>query len=171
MPLDVQPSGVLSSSNSLSNFAQLGLSSDLAPASESLLMSSSAEAFMCEKLKHPTWKTLLSSVRWCANVDKRKAACWNFVFRSRSKTTQIASFLISTSFFSAAQIAKISLLALTAASLDNQLVLNARCNCGPFVLIVIWCTGRQADRNGETLTHFHNCNKVVVHSPANPTKH
>jgi len=42
------------------------------------------------------------------------------VFISRSKTTHIASFLFSDSCFSAAQIAKISLLALTVASRDSQ---------------------------------------------------
>jgi len=39
-----------------------------------------------------------------------------FVFISRSKTTYIASFLFSDSYFSAAQIDKISLPALTVAS-------------------------------------------------------
>jgi len=52
MLLDTQPSGVLSSPNSLSNFSQLALSSDLAAASESLLMHSSTEAFICAKLKY-----------------------------------------------------------------------------------------------------------------------
>ena len=72
----------------------------------------------------------------------------------------IASFLFSESCFSAAQIAKISLLALTVASLDNHLALHASCNCGPFVFIVVFCITRQADRNGETVIHFHNCIKV-----------
>jgi len=93
--------------------------------------------------------------------------CWQkessmlkfFVFESRNETTYIASFLFCDRCFSAAQIAKISLLALTAASLDNHLVLNTRCNCRPFVLIVVWCIARQADHNGETMKHFHNCNK------------
>jgi len=49
-----------------------------------------------------------------------------FVFTNRSKTTHIASFLSSDSCFSAAQIAQISLLALTVASHDNHLVLHAR---------------------------------------------
>jgi len=53
MPLESQPSGVLSSPNSLSNFSQLALSSDLAAASESLLMHSSAEAFICAKNNPP----------------------------------------------------------------------------------------------------------------------
>jgi len=57
-----------------------------------------------------------------------------FVFISRSKTTRIASFLFSDSCFNAAQMAKISLLALTVASLDNHLVLHARCNCRLFCL-------------------------------------
>jgi len=50
-----------------------------------------------------------------------------FVLISRSKTTHVAPFLFSDSCFSAAQIASISLLALTVASLDNHLVLHARC--------------------------------------------
>jgi len=57
--------------------------------------------------------------------------------------------------------AKISLLALTVASLDNYLVLHARCNCRPFVFIVVWCIARQADWNGETVKHFHICIKVL----------
>jgi len=60
-----------------------------------------------------------------------------FVFISRSKTMHIASFLSSDSCFSAAQIVKISLLILTAASLDIHLVLSAHCNCRPFVLVVL----------------------------------
>jgi len=83
-----------------------------------------------------------------------------FVFVSRNKTTHIASLLFSYSCFSAAQIAKISLLDLTAAALDNHFVLNALCNCRPFVLIVVWCIARQADRNGQTIKHFHSCNKM-----------
>jgi len=50
-----------------------------------------------------------------------------FVCTSRSKTMPFA-YLVSHSCFSAAHIAEISLLALTVASLDNYLVLNARCN-------------------------------------------
>ena len=65
--------------------------------------------------------------------------------------------LVSHSCFSAAQIAKISLLALTVASLDNYLVLNARCN------FVVWYITRQADRNGETVKHLHNCIRVLSH--------
>jgi len=54
MPFDTQQlSGVLSSLNSLSNFSELALSSDLAAASESLLMHSSTEAFIFAKLKYP----------------------------------------------------------------------------------------------------------------------
>jgi len=56
---------------------------------------------------------------------------------SRSKTTHKASFTFSDSCFSAAQIPEISFLALTVASLDNRLVLHARCNCRPFVFIVV----------------------------------
>jgi len=59
-----------------------------------------------------------------------------FVFESRRKTKYIASFL-SDSCFSVAQIAKISLLAVTVASLDNHLVLHAHCNCRPLFFIVI----------------------------------
>ena len=83
-----------------------------------------------------------------------------FVFESRRKTKYIASFL-SDSCFSVAQIAKISLLAVTVASLDNHLVLHAHCNCRPLFFIVIWCIVRQVDRNGETVKHFHNCIKVL----------
>ena len=85
-----------------------------------------------------------------------------FVFISRSKTTYISSFLTSDSCFSAAQRAKILLLALTVASLDNHLVLHARCNCQPFVFLVVWCITRQTDRNGETVKHFHNCITVLL---------
>jgi len=59
------------------------------------------------------------------------------VFLSRSKTAPVASFLFSDNCFSATQIPKISLLALTVASLDNHVVLDTRCNCRPFVFIVI----------------------------------
>jgi len=60
-----------------------------------------------------------------------------FVFISRSETTHFESFLFPDSHSSAAQKAKISLIALTVASLDNHLVLHARCNCRPFVFIVV----------------------------------
>jgi len=60
-----------------------------------------------------------------------------FVCVSRSETMHIASFIFSDSCFSAAHIAKISLRALTVASLDNHFVLHARCNCRPFVFIVV----------------------------------
>jgi len=60
-----------------------------------------------------------------------------FVFISRGETTHIASFSFPDSCFSAAQIAKISLIAPTVASLDNHLVLHARCNCRPFLFIVV----------------------------------
>jgi len=59
------------------------------------------------------------------------------VFLSRSKTARIASFGFSDYCFIAAQIAKIALPALTAVSLDNHLVLHSRCNCRPFVFIVV----------------------------------
>jgi len=59
-----------------------------------------------------------------------------FVFTSRSKTMHIA-LLVSDSCFSAAQIAKISLLAVKVVSLDNHIVLHARCNRRPSVFIVI----------------------------------
>jgi len=80
IPLDTQPSGVLSFPNSPSNYSHLGLISDLAAASESLLMRSSTEYLICAKLKHPALKILLNSLRWGANVDKRKAACLIFLF-------------------------------------------------------------------------------------------
>ena len=84
-----------------------------------------------------------------------------FVFISRSETTHFASFLFSDSYFSGAQTPKISLLVLTVASLDNHLVLHARCDCWPFVFIKVWCIPRQADRNGETVKHFYNCMKML----------
>jgi len=84
MPLDTHKAVKLSSVpgkyNSLSNFSQLALNSDLAAASQSLLMHSSAEDFIRAKSKHPAWKTLLSSVRGDASVDERKAPCWHFLF-------------------------------------------------------------------------------------------
>jgi len=45
----VKPPGVQSSPNSLSDFSQFALSPDLAATSESLLMHSSTEAFICAK--------------------------------------------------------------------------------------------------------------------------
>ena len=72
MPLDshesAKPSSVPSFPNSLTNFSQLALSSDLAAASESLLMHSSTEDFTSAKSKHPAWRTLLSSARWSGNM-------------------------------------------------------------------------------------------------------
>jgi len=57
MPLDThesaKPSSVPRSSNSLLTFAQLALSSNLAAASESLLMHSSTEAFVCANSNIP----------------------------------------------------------------------------------------------------------------------
>jgi len=50
-----------------------------------------------------------------------------FECTSRSKTMPFA-YLVSHRCFSAAHIAKISLLVLRVASLGNYLVLNARCN-------------------------------------------
>ena len=79
---------------------------------------------------------------------KKKCHFEIFVVISRRKTTHVASYLCSDSCFSAA---KISLLTLTVASLDNHLVLHARCNWRPFVFIVVWCIARQADRNGEAV--------------------
>ena len=149
-----KPSGVLSSPNSQSNFSQLALSSDLPAASESLLMHSSTEGFVCAKLKYCAWKTLLSSVRWGAKCRQRKAACWKFLFSSVSvKQRTLHHF----SFLTAASVRP----ALTVVSLDHHLVLHARCNCRPFVFVVVWCIARQVDRNGETLKHFHNCIKVL----------
>ena len=60
-----KPSGVLNSSNFLANLSQSTLSLDLAAASDSLLMHSSAEAFICTKLKHPPeklWSVLSGEV-------------------------------------------------------------------------------------------------------------
>jgi len=57
------------------------------------------------------------------------------VFLSCNETTHIASFLFSDRCFRVARIAKVLLLAPTVASLDGYLVLNATCNCRPFVFI------------------------------------
>ena len=86
-----------------------------------------------------------------------------FVIVSRNTTTHIASFLFYDSWSIAAQIPKISLLPLTVTSLDNHLVLHARCNCRTFVCIVVWWIARQADRNGKTVKHFHNYIKLPSH--------
>ena len=98
MPLDThesaKPSGVLGSPNSLSNFSQSALSPDLAAASESLLMCSSTEAFICEKL----CSVLSGEVPMLAKGNQHVAV---FVFINCSKTTHIASFF-SGSCFSAA---------------------------------------------------------------------
>ena len=109
-------------------------------------------------------KVKTSRLKNLAQFFKVRCQCWQkesslfnfFVFISRSKITHIASFLSSDNCFSAAQIAKISLLILIAASFDNHLVLNARCNCRRSVLVVVWCIAMQADRNGETVKHAHN---------------
>ena len=102
-----------------------------------------------------------------------KCQCWQkeltmmkfFVFNSRSKTTHFESFLFPDSYSRAAQIVKISHLALTVASLDNHLVVHARWNRRPLVYIVVWCIARQTDRNGFTVKHFHNCIKVLLQFP------
>jgi len=60
-----------------------------------------------------------------------------FVFMGRSKTTHTASFLFSDSCFSAAQMTKISLLALTVASLDNHLFCMPAATADFFVFIVV----------------------------------
>jgi len=39
--------------------------------------------------------------------------------------------------------------------------MHAHCNCRPFVFIVVWCIARKADRNSETVKHFHNCIKEL----------
>ena len=89
------------------------VSFDLAAASESLLMHRSTEAFICAKLKYPAWKVLLFCQVRCQCWQKESSMLKFFVFRSRSETTHIVSFLFSDSCFSAAQTAKISLLILT----------------------------------------------------------
>jgi len=56
---------------------------------------------------------------------------------SLSKTMPVARLSVSHTCFSEDQMAKLSLLALTVASLDNYLVFHARCNCRTFVFIVV----------------------------------
>ena len=73
-------------------------------------------------------KVKTSCLENLAHFCQFRCQCWQmestimnfFDFTSRSKTTHIASSLFSDRCFSAAQIAKISLLALTVASLDNR---------------------------------------------------
>jgi len=93
-PLDThesaKSSGVLGSSDSLLNLSQSTLSSDLAATSESLLMHSPTEAFICAKLKHH--KTLISSVRWGSNVDKRKTLWWNFFSKLQWNSAYCVTF-------------------------------------------------------------------------------
>ena len=151
--------------NSLSNFAQFALSSALAAASESSLLQF-YRSFHLFKIKISRLKSFRPT-QFCQVRCQywKKVPYWIFFFFiSRSKTTHIASFLFSDSCPSAA---KISLLALTVASLDNHIVLHVRCNCRPFVFILVWYIARQADRNGETVKHFHNCIKMLTqfHTP------
>ena len=115
---------ILSSLNSLSNFSQLGLSSNLAAASWSLFMHSSTKAFICAKLKHPAWKMWLSSAKWDGNVDKRKAP------RRKYPKSHFSPHYCLT---------------------RQPHFLHTRCNCRPFVFVVVWCIARQADRNDITL--------------------
>ena len=84
-----------------------------------------------------------------------------FVFRSRSKTTHIASFIFSDSCFSAAKILKLSLLALTVASLDNNLFCMRAATVDICLYCLVWCITNQADRNWDTLKHFQNCIKML----------
>jgi len=129
-------SSVPSSSNSLSNFSQLALNSDLAAASESLLIHSSTEDFTCGKSKHPPLKNTAQFCQvWCQCWQKEAPCCIFFVFISRSEATHIASFLFSNNCFNAAQITKISLPALTR-QLCFACALHG-CNCRPFVFIVV----------------------------------
>jgi len=74
-------------------------------------------------------------------LTKRKAPLKFFV--------EIALFVFSDSCCRLAQIAEISPLALTVASVNHHLVLHA------------WCIARQANRNGETVKHFHNYINVL----------
>jgi len=104
------------------------INSDLAAASENMLMHSCTEVFTCAKSKHTSEK-LCSVLSGEVPMLTKANHHVEIVFLSGSKTAQIASFLFSDNCFSAAQIAKISLPALTVASLDNHLVLHARCNC------------------------------------------
>jgi len=95
-------------------------------------------------------------------TNKRKHHVEIFCFyKSQWNNAHCIIYIFSDSCFSAAHIAKTSLLALTVASLDNHLVLHARCNYRPFVFIVVWCIARQADRNDEVVKHFHICIKVL----------
>jgi len=108
-----KPFGLLTSPNSLSNFLQLSLSSDLAAASDVIDAQLYGSFHLC-KVKTFRLKNFAQffQVRWQC-WQKESTMLKFFVFISGSKTTHIASFLFFDSCFSAAQIPKISLLALT----------------------------------------------------------
>jgi len=164
MPLDThesaQPSGVLSSPNSLSNFSQLALSSDSAAVSESLLMQNSAEAFICAKIKYPAWQTMFSSVRWGGNVDKRKVPCWNFCFHKSQWNNAHCSIFIFWQLLQCGPNSR-NLTPSFHCCLTRQPPCFVRALQLPtFVFNVDWCIARQVVRNDETIKHFDNC--IVV---------
>ena len=121
-----KPSGILRSSNSLSNFLQLALGLDLAVASDSIDAQFYGSFNLC-KVKTSRLKNFaqFGQVK-CQRWQKESSMLKYFVFISRSKTTHFASFLFSGSCFSAAQMPKISHLALTVASLNNHPLLCMR---------------------------------------------
>ena len=93
---------------------------------------------------------------------QKEAPCWNFVFVSRSGTTHVASFL----FFDRGLIQcgpkSENLTPSSRCCISRQPpCLHAHCNCRCIVIIVVWSIVRQADRNGETVKHFHNCIEVL----------
>jgi len=114
---------------------------------------------MCAKSKYPAWKPLLSSVRWGGNVGKRKAPWWIFSFSQvavKQSTLHHLYFLIDASVphkypQSHSQLSQLphsttTLFCMHSATAD---------------LFLHWCITRQADRNGETVKHFHNRVKVL----------
>jgi len=166
MPLDThqsaKPSGVLRSPSSLSNFLKIASSSDLAASSESLLIHISTEAFICAKLKHLAWKTLLSSFKWGGNVDKTKAHAEIFCFLESQYNNAHSIIVI---FWKLLQLDPNSqnLTPSSHCRLTWQppcfacaLQLPTFCLC-----FLVWCIARQADRNSETAKHPHNCIKVL----------
>ena len=113
-----------------------------------------------KKLCHGWINTMTSSneISWKLSPPKWRAGCAPSCSRS-----WFISFLFSDSCFSATQIAKTSLLALTVAALCNRIVLHAHCNCRP--LSSLWSDASPgksiATAPIETAKHFHNCSKVL----------
>jgi len=92
-------------------------------------------------------------------LKKRKQHVEIFCFH-KSQQNNVHCIIFLTNCFSAARIAKISL--------SSHCRLSQQPHCfacalqlPTFFFVVVWCTVKQADRNGETVKHLHNCIKVL----------